>query len=132
MEQWNNVRNKGIIERENFLNTFMDLLNKAYANTCCCISLSNFGKTVALEEYNVSLASECMLIRKEDGTKYIKNRDKEIPINAKLEDIDTLEITRLIENGVFSNLNLEKRLAPKKDGGATHFWRTGIADDDMQ
>lgn len=117
------------------LKQFMELLEKDYRNECCCISLANFGKDVKEEEYTINLESECSLIRKEDGTKYIKTGDKEIKITKNTEELTEEEktiITDLIEKGIFEQLKLERWLEPKKNTGNTHFWRTGIADDDMQ
>ena len=117
------------------LKQFMELLEKDYRNECCCISLANFGKDVKEEEYKINLESECSLIRKEDGTKYIKNGDKEIKITKNIEELTEEEktiITDLIEKGIFEQLNLERWLEQKQNTGKKHFWRTGIADDDMQ
>lgn len=116
------------------LKQFMELLEKDYRNECCCISLANFGKKIKEEEYTKNLSLDCSLIRKEDGTKYIKTGDKEIKI-TKIEELTEEEktiVTDLIEKGTFEQLKLEKWLEPKKNTGNTHYWRTGIADDDIQ
>ena len=117
------------------LKQFMELLDRDYRNYCCCISLANFGKDVKEEEYTKNLSLDCSLIRKEDGTKYIKNGNKEIKITKNIEVLTEEEkamITNLIEKGTFEKLKLERWLEPKQNTGKTHFWRTGIADDDMQ
>lgn len=117
------------------LKQFMELLEKDYRNECCCISLANFEKDVKEEEYTINLDSECALVRKEDGTKYIKIRNKEIKITKNTEELTEEEktiITDLIEKGTFEQLKLERWLEPKQNTGKTHFWRTGITDDDMQ
>jgi hypothetical protein len=117
------------------LKQFMELLDRDYRNYCCCISLANFGKDVKEEEYTKNLSLDCSLIRKEDGTKYIKTGAKEIKITKKIEELTEEEktiITDLIEKGTFDQLKLERWLENKKNTGNTHYWRTGIADDDMQ
>ena len=117
------------------LKQFMELLEKDYRNECCCISLANFGKKIKEEEYTINLDSECALVRKENETKYIKIRNKKIKIAKNTEELTEEEkiiVTDLIEKGTFEQLKLERWLEPKKNTGNTHFWRTGIADDDMQ
>ena len=78
------------------LKQFMELLEKDYRNECCCISLANFGKKIKEEEYTKNLSLDCSLIRKEDGTKYIKTGDKEIKI-TKIEEL-TEEEKGLVRN----------------------------------
>ena len=117
------------------LKQFMELLEKDYRNECCCISLANFGKDVKEEEYTINLETECALVRKEDGTKYIKVKDIEIKITKDIEELTEAEkqiITDLINKGVFAQLKLERWLESNTNNTPTHFWRTGIADDDMQ
>jgi len=117
------------------LKQFMELLLKDYNNSCCCIGLANFGKDVDIKEYDVVLNEDCKLIRKKDGTKFIKVKDTEIKITKNIEELEEEEkviVTDLIKKGTFEQLTLERWLEPKQNTEKTHFWRTGIADDDMQ
>ena len=90
------------------LKEFIELLEKDYRNECCCISLANFGKDVDIKEYDVVLNEDCKLIRKKDGTKFIKVKDTEIKITKNIEELEEEEkviVTDLIEKGIFEQVN---------------------------
>ena len=114
------------------LKQFMFLLHRSYSNYCCCIGLANFGKKVEVEEYDYILTDDCKLIKKEDGSKYIKTKEKEIKIAENLTDEEKHTVINLLDSGTFKKLKLETWLKPNQNNGTTHFWRTGIADDSMQ
>ena len=111
---------------------FMELLIRDYENDILCTRLANFGESVPDDKLETKLTTQCSLIMK-NGKKYIKNKETLIEMKLDLSEKEKVVLKELIDAGVFDRLKLARWMEPKKENsGITHFWRTGIADDDMQ